>query len=73
MSQQIDNLKPLGDQVWSDALLLANLLVKVKLEIPNDPSPVGRVFGGESSVDEICYTISYDVGRNILETAPERS
>ena len=73
MSQQIDNLKPLGDQVWSDALLLANLLVRVKLEIPNDPSPVGRAFGGESSVDEICYTISYDVGRNILETAPERS
>jgi hypothetical protein len=73
MSQQIDNLKPLGDQVWSDALLLANLLVRVKLEIPNDPSPVGRVFGGESAVDEICYTISYDVGRNIRESSTERS
>ena len=69
----MDNLKPLYDQVWSDALYSASLLVKVKVEIPNDPSTVGRVFGGESSVDEICYTISYDVGRNILETAPERS
>ena len=59
----MDNLKPLGDQVWSDALLLANLLVRVKLEIPNDPSPVGRVFGGESAVDEVCYTISHDVTR----------
>ena len=69
----MDNLKPLDDQIWGDALLSASLLVKVKVEIPNDPSTVGRVFGGESSVDEICYTISYDVGRNIRESSTERS
>ena len=54
-------LKPLGDQVWSDALLSASLLVKVKVDNPYDTNPVGRFFGGESAVDEICYTISYDV------------
>ena len=69
----MNNLKPLGDQIWSDALLSASLLVKVKVDNPYDTNPVGRGFGGESAVDDICYTISYDVGRNILETAPERS
>ena len=73
MSQQVDNLKPLGDQVWSDALYSASLLVKVKVDNPYDTNPVGRAFGGESAVDDICYTISYDVGRNIRESSTERN
>ena len=69
----MDNLKPLYDQVWSDALYSASLLVKVKVDNPYDTNPVGRAFGGESAVDDICYTISYDVGRNIRESSTERS
>ena len=73
MSLQMDNLKPLYDQVWSDALYSASLLVKVKVDNPYDTNPVGRGFGGESAVDDICYTISYDVGRNIRESSTERN
>ena len=69
----MDNLKPLYDQVWSDALYSASLLVKVKVDNPYDTNPVGRGFGGESAVDDICYTISYDVGRNIRESSTERN
>ena len=73
MSPQMDNLKPLYDQIWSDALYSASLLVNVKVDNPYDIHPVGRTFGGESPVDEICYTVSYDVGRNIRETSTERN
>jgi len=69
----MNNLKPLYDQIWSDALYSASLLVKVKVDNPYDTNPVGRAFGGESPVDEICYTVSYDVGRNIRESSTERS
>lgn len=69
----MNNLKPLYDQIWSDALYSASLLVKVKVDNPYDTNPVGRGFGGESPVDEICYTVSYDVGRNIRESSTERS
>lgn len=61
----MDNLKPLYDQVWSDALYSASLLVNVKVDNPYDIHPVGRTFGGESPVDEICYTISHDVTKKL--------
>ena len=65
-------LKSRSDQVWSDALLSASLLVKVKVDNPYDTDPVGRFFGGENPVNEICYTISNDVTRNTRETEPVR-